>query len=68
MDEKKKINLTKIKAMLKAKHLTQSDVANATGLCLMSVNRKMLGRREFRAGELIGLANLLGVSTNDLFD
>lgn len=64
--EKNNVNIDKIRGYMAEKKIKQSDIANALGLHINSVQRRMTGLRPFRTIEIGVIADMFGCKTDDL--
>ena len=53
------MNLNALKGKIKEREETQKTVANAIGISMNSLSRKLAGKREFKLSEAIKLAEFL---------
>lgn len=57
-----------VATLARARGMTTSDLALATGIHRNRLADKIAGRRAFTEGEIVGLADVLGVPPSKLFD
>jgi len=55
-----------VRAELARRRITQTDVAERLGVSRQNVAQRLNGSVDFRVGELISIANMLGITIGDL--
>jgi transcriptional regulator with XRE-family HTH domain len=55
-----------VRAELARRRITQTDVAQRLGVSRQNVAQRLNGSVDFRVGELISIANMLGITIGDL--
>ena len=55
-----------VRAELARRRITQTDVAQRLGVTRQNVAQRLNGSVDFRVGELILIANMLGITIGDL--
>ncbi len=55
-----------VRAELARRRITQTDVAERLGVSRQNVAKRLNGSVDFRVGELISIANMLGITIGDL--
>ena len=56
----------KLLGLMREKGLSQRDVAGQLGVCTTTMSRKLAGKSEFRVKEILALAQLLEIRSDDL--
>ena len=55
-----------VRAELARRRITQTDVAERLGVSRQNVAQRLNGSVDFRVGELISIANMMGITIVDL--